>query len=298
MELDEFTEEVVTRLQKELESGRKAEKLTISGLNGTKRHSVLICGAGSGVAPCVNMETYHGRHRDGENIESLLEKILSDCLQKPPIGIGEIAGFTRWDSIRPHIFAKLVNTEKNEDLLREAPHRHCLDLSLTYYARIKAETPDMFGSIQIRNEHMKLWDVTETDLFQTANENMEKADNMLLEDIADVLRTALNTDIFPGETEPPQMYVLGNKDRVNGAVQMCRPQALQKAAETIGGDFWVLPSSIHELVLLPLRHAESGARDLAEIVREVNDTRVEPQEILSYHVYLYKKSTGKLEIAG
>ena len=72
---------------------------------------------------------------------------------------------------------------------------------------------------------------------------------------------------------------------------MCSRKALKQAADSIGGDFWILPSSIHELILVPLRGMETDAPELEKIVRDVNDTQVRPDEILSYHVYRYHRNT-------
>lgn len=93
------------------------------------------------------------------------------------------------------------------------------------------------------------------------------------------------------------MYVLGSKRLINGAVQMCSQQTLKKAAEVIGSDFWILPSSIHELILVPVYSIEGDAQELAEMVRDINDTQLRPYEILSYHVYRYSRDTETLSVA-
>ena len=94
-----------------------------------------------------------------------------------------------------------------------------------------------------------------------------------------------------------KMYVLGRKERVNGAVYIYSKDILCAVGELLGGDFWVLPSSIHETILMPVGKRNNDAQHLAEIVREINDTQLSRTEILSYHVYRYCIERGELVIA-
>jgi hypothetical protein len=77
---------------------------------------------------------------------------------------------------------------------------------------------------------------------------------------------------------------------------MLDEDALKEAAELYGGDFMILPSSIHEILLLPVRDEKEEIEELAATVREVNDTKVAPDEILSFHVYRYSCMTGTVSI--
>ena len=66
MKLDEFTEDMVWKLQKELGNGYKIKKQTLDRLNGTKKHSLFVAVADSGIVPCINMDEYYGRYQKGE----------------------------------------------------------------------------------------------------------------------------------------------------------------------------------------------------------------------------------------
>lgn len=78
---------------------------------------------------------------------------------------------------------------------------------------------------------------------------------------------------------------------------MCNHDLLRKAAKALEDDFWILPSSVHEVILLPACQTDDCATGLAEIVREINDTQVELQEILSYHIYYYNRISEETIIA-
>lgn len=292
MDLNNFTEVIIKGLQKKLGAGYLIYPKVIWGLNGTVKHSVEVSNAESGVFPCVNLDKYYMQYKSDEDIDTLLEKIVLDCKSEVSVKLTDISDFTYWENIKTRIFARLINTEKNVSLLSEIPNREYLDLSLVYYVRIETEQQGEYGMIQIRNWHMLQWEVDENILFQTARENLSGKEEALLESMAEILNSYLGT-----ADNGIHMYVLGNTSRLNGAVQMCNRELLHKIAENFKDDVWILPSSIHEVVLLPAGCAENGAEGLADIVREVNDTQVEANEILSYHVYLYRRDTNEVVIA-
>ncbi len=168
-----------------------------------------------------------------------------------------------------------------------------------YYVRINAGEGDIHGSILIHKEHMKIWKTGEDALYETAWENISDADDAVLKDMDSVLSQLLDINISAasGSVDGCCMYVLGSRSQINGAVQMCSRRTLKKAAEAIGSGFWILPSSIYELILVPVYSIEGDAQELAEIVRSVNDTQLRPYEILSYHVYWYSRDMGNLSVA-
>ena len=298
MRQDEFTEEVIKSLQKELGNGYNIEKKTLDGLNDTKKHSILVARAGSGVFPCINMGEYYNRHQKGEDFYSLFQTILSECKKISPIRTEDMEGFLCWDSIKSRIFAKLVNTGKNESMLSDVPNRQFLDLSIVYYVRINASSEEMQGSILVNIQHMKSWEADEETLFETAWKNTADANEVMFEDLNAVLARLLNQNIFAANRleNESRMYILGSQTGTNGAIQMCNRQMLHKAANAIGSDFWILPCSIHELILVPIYAIEGEAQELAEMVRNVNNMQLKPDEILSYHVYRYSRDTDILSI--
>ena len=89
------------------------------------------------------------------------------------------------------------------------------------------------------------------------------------------------------------MYVLSNKSRVEGAACMLYPNLIQDFAEAIQSSFYIIPSSIHELLLLPTKHFEES-QEVTSMIQEINDTQVSVEEILSYSLYLYDREEQKI----
>ena len=91
------------------------------------------------------------------------------------------------------------------------------------------------------------------------------------------------------------MYVLSNKANVQGASCILYPNLLKDFASAINGNFYILPSSIHECIFLPAESVEDPTT-LQSMVKEVNMTQVEECEVLSDSVYFYDQSVGELTI--
>ncbi len=91
------------------------------------------------------------------------------------------------------------------------------------------------------------------------------------------------------------MYVVSNRSRMYGA--MANKKTMQEAAKIFGRDFMILPSSVHELILVPSFGGPGEAVRMAKMVREINDTEVAEDEVLSCHVYRYDCQTGNISIA-
>lgn len=87
------------------------------------------------------------------------------------------------------------------------------------------------------------------------------------------------------------MYVLSNTERFYGASAILYPKILLQFARSIGQDFYILPSSVHEVLLLS---KESGARrsDLNRMIQDINASQVAEEEILSDHVYILDRDLG------
>lgn len=295
----EFEKEIKQKLQKTL--GRKyqfAEK-EFDGINGMVKHSLILICADKDLHPCINLDKYYSQYKSGVDIDILAEKILESCREDSTISTSSISQFKDWENVKPYIYAKLINTHKNLPLLTKIPNRDYLDLSLVYYVRLESSFTEEYAVVQINNEQMQYWGVNEDMLYQSAWSNILNPNEAVVENIANVLSPFFLKNEFKNtdSKEDIQMYVLSNRCCMNGAVQMCNRKAVREAAEMLEDDLWILPSSVHEVILLPVCRTEDCAAGLAGIVKEINNTQLEPNEILSNHVYHYSRKTGEITIA-
>lgn len=157
------------------------------------------------------------------------------------------------------------------------------------------------GCVTVNNQHMQLWGVTEQELFGQAKANMDAADDTEVKSMAEIIREFAGDEaaeeIGVSGCSAVPMYVATNRGRLYGASVMVDHKAMSGAARMFGGDFMILPSSVHELILVPYSEEPDGAERLMQMVQDVNDTEVAEEEVLSCHVYRYDFRSGEISIA-
>ena len=153
------------------------------------------------------------------------------------------------------------------------------------------------ASILVQDGHREAWGQEEEGLYQAAAANMRMDKSPYFKSMGEIFK-----DMGPDGTNPfedggadVKMYVLSNQDRVFGAAEILDRDILQAVSERLADDFIVLPSSLHETVILPSDDAPEYT-GLANLVREINTFQVAEEERLSDHVYRYGRDTGILEI--
>lgn len=299
MELEDFLKEVTEKLEEKLGERYTFIRKDIDGLNGTKKHSLLVMDKrkDTNIHPCIRMDDHFRDHMSsGCSMDRIVDEIAAECRKENDIQDMDISCFTGWDSVRHYILGKLVNTERNRGFLEDVPYREYLDLSLVYYAGIQTGKENSPAAVQIRKGHMEYWGVDEETLYREAMKNMDhEADFNSMGNVISQLTGEEETFLTGGQINFP-MFILKNKQRGYGAVQICNTNVMKGIARYFASDFWVLPSSIHEVILVPCCWSEPKKEEFAAVVREVNDTQVLPQEVLSYHVYRYHSQTDEMTV--
>lgn len=178
---------------------------------------------------------------------------------------------------------QLINYERNRELLQLVPHIRYLDLVIVFYGIIDEEENTSYGLLTWQG--MYAMGLTEEETERLASENTPRDMPCVLDSLEKIVERILGkADLEP--TGLP-MYVLTNKQCIFGAACILYPNLLQRISGILGSDLYILPSSIHECILIP-ENAGADRKELEEIVREINRTQVPEAEILSDHVYIYR----------
>lgn len=209
--------------------------------------------------------------------------------------------FLEYVNVKNNIVYKLINTERNRELLEDIPYIEFLDLSIVFQCLISVKESHL-ETLLIHNVHTKLWGVTVEELYRAAEENTQKLLPHELRNMADVIEEIMKEedaeefnhgDCMAKLESTKPLYVLTNKKGIDGAVSMIYPKLLKDFADKIGSSFYIIPASIHEVLLLPAENPEDR-ENLKDMVKEINDTQMEAEEILSYSMYWFDKSKGKI----
>lgn len=239
-------------------------------------------------------------------------KSIQDCLSHCANMI--VDAYKELDKMKPQIETSqmkenvimvLVNKEQNKEMLENVPHRDFQDLAVIYRWVIDINEKGMASSI-VSNKLMESEGMTEPDLFRLAVENTKRLVPAKLTTMKEFLLEMLPKDYVDAgfatflmaeytRKEDDVMYILTNSLGVNGAVSMLYEDNLHELAQKLGKDLYVLPSSIHETILVPADLGEP--KDLAQMVNEINMDCVDIADRLSNNVYHYDKDLRKLTLA-
>jgi len=192
----------------------------------------------------------------------------------------------RFDVVRDHLIVRLHRRQYIEEILPTIPYRQVCDMVEAVCFALQNNPEKAF--LTVTNGMLKEWGISEEELFRIAVENTVKAKPALMRPLLDIMAEA---GLLPDDTEEElqpehQLYVVTNPDRLLGAGVILYPGFLKKAAKKIGRSFYLIPSSIHEILLLP----DTGDVDvdfLKMMINDINRNRVSPEERLSNHPYRY-----------
>lgn len=269
--------------------------------NDQKLDGLMIRLEDTNISPNIYINQFFEQFENGRDIDDILATIADIRTQHEVSNDFDVSKLTDFDSVKDHITCRLVNAEQNAEYLADKPHTIVEDLAVTYHVALgKEESGTM--SAPITNRLMEGFGVDVEQLHKIALDNMDTltpvsfksmtetmidmmlpqmmSNGMTEEDARDAI-----TDMLP-PTENEAMYVLSNEDKLNGAAMLLNDKVMDDITEKVGTDYFILPSSIHEVLIVP-KTPEADLETLENMVKEVNATQVAPEERLSDHVYAY-----------
>ena len=199
-----------------------------------------------------------------------------------------------WNQAKRNIrmaVAHRARDRETSERLEGVPHVKFLDLVL--YCRIAMTEGD--AGIIVKHDMLKAWNIDKRELWEAAFDNFQQ-EEFRIRSIDEVIRSYCPDDLMPGQQGSGiPIYVLTNKYQNLGAVGMLRVDILEVFAGLCGCNWYILPSSVHEVLLTPDKGM--APQELKKIVQEVNRKQVDEAEQLSDEVYYYRKGGWKLEMA-
>lgn len=197
--------------------------------------------------------------------------------------------------ILDHVEYQLVNAERNAEKLKDIPGKKIADLVAIYRVVVSAGEDGMMSYV-LTKAILDRSGINFEELDEAAKKNTEKS-GFSVRTMNEVMCELMGVNPGPEIEEPdgPQMYIPTNARKLHGANIMLYKEYLEIAAEKMNGDFYIIPSSIHELIAVSV--SAQGLEELRGMVKEVNDNQLAPEEILGYEVYRYNRETGEVEVA-
>lgn len=304
MDYQQFQREIKESLQDMLPDGYRIELHKVVKNNDQELDSLNIMAESAKVSPNFYLQHYYKRYQDGENISALATEMFRLYQQTWQEGAPNLLNLDlSLDGCRDKIFFRLVSQERNEGSLEKRPFIPFLDMAITFQVLLY-QYGEGIGSIAVTNEFQKKWEISTKTLFQLAQANTIRLFPKKICYMQEVLHKLLHeTELWQELSEINQEangggvdpLVISNEKGINGASVLLYPECLAEISELCEGDFYILPSSIHEVLAIPGKQ-NFVPEKLKEMVQEVNDCCVEVNEILSDRVYYYSAQDKILEI--
>ena len=273
-------QEILRQLPEDVRAGLSLKEVKVVKINDQKNHGFCFQKNGSKASPTLYLDQAYDLFRHGASLERLMGDVTRAYLESIDRGLDPAEPDLSFDNIRDKLSLRLVETKRNREYLLDKPH---LDVG---------NGLALICDLQLSRNM----------LFQEAIRSAVKIDPPEMKDLQDVVfgdkdgRNLLSGTDAPlkdnaGSIEP--IYLISSRSRQFGAAAFFYPGVKEQAADILGEGYTVLPSSLHEVLLVP-DSSQIPVRDLQNMVKETNRSQVEPKDILSDNIYHFDNFQGKL----
>ncbi|MBR4404035.1 MAG: hypothetical protein IKT10_02885 [Clostridiales bacterium] len=255
-------------------------------------------------SPTFYMERMYDQYLDCDSFEKVMANqaiYLEESLKYMPEDVMKLD----FASMKEKIVFQVVNTKENQEMISLCPHRDFMDLSIVYRVIVNVDEHGVSGFL-ITHDIANVEDLTEGILYRLAKKNTKKIFPFKSERIEETMSRmmkrwgATDKDVansFAGMDDVPQkerVYVVSNEYEFFGANALLYTDVLKKVVKNIGTDCYILPSSVHDLVVLSTETFSESSK-LISLVRETNSEHVRASDRLSDSIYKYSIENGTVE---
>lgn len=283
MYYEEFLKQVTEDLQYRL-PGAQFGIQDVNKLQGESYQGISVAKAGSDVRAMMNLESDFEALRNGaiyaDVLDGIGERVVDVLRQMPEISAEELRDP---DSFPERLSLALVPMKGNEEMLDQIPYRQMEDLAL--YVRMEAGEN---ASAVVTNQILKDMGMTKDELFDLALAGAPQLHPVSMRPMSELLGVM--------DMGSPELMVATTDDAIRGAAVIAYPGFLEEAAARLEGNFYILPSSIHEVLLMPENMAPS-VKEMEEMVWSINRSEVDEKDRLSDRVYHFDSKERAFELA-
>ena len=305
---EEFVAMVCERLRRRYPE-RSVDLHKILKPNQPALDGITVLQQGKQMSPMVYLNDLYAELISGRDMNLIMENIdgfIDDAACDLDL---DVTALKDPDFIRDKLLYKVINYPQNIDMLKTMPHRRFMDLAVVYYFILRDANIGTATSLVFQT-HTDLWGLTEEEMFELASRNTPKVlgcvirnmdimvRELLLSEMRRTLRATEEYERFkllhPREQALANpMFVMTNADGYQGAASMLQTDRIAQFAKEMEDDLYILPSSVHEVILLPKHFAPDGC-EVEKMVKEINDTELAPQDRLSDHLYEFRRDSGEI----
>ena len=299
LSFEEFKKEVLENIREKLPEGDYEIRTQKMETPTRSYEGLVIFDPGKNLAPAINLsEIYSYSAAVGANLGEAMDSIVDTYkfARRPFIDL-DINKLLDYESVKEKVTVRLLNGERENAGLANSAHKELGSFEAAYYISVGE------GESAITNKRLEKYGVSVDDLHEQAVKNVARVNGASLHDISEIVSPeylfggtlgdgCLNKD---EPLEPGTMYTLTNHGGY-GAALILDTDLMDKIADRCGGKMYVIPSSVHEVIIVP----DNGAIDpeeLDSVIQTINRNEVKPEEVLGERSMIYEKETHSLYYA-
>lgn len=301
MDFEEFKSNLMDLITKEVEDrGLEGISMKFNSINSPDGMTdrLMVSVGDSKMSMAFRLKEIFKDVNDGESLDHAVYKMVNTIeanIEVIKTKEGDVKSFiSDYDQVKDHTFLRLIPGDS--PVLGETPHRMIQDMALVVNVHLDNFSDENGRScVVITKPLMEMYGVDEAQLFADAEKNSLENEPMVFTPLGDMIKSLIESEELPSPDDVGIVtYIATNKSGFHGASIAAYPDFAEKAAETIGGSFYMLPSSVHEFILIK-DDGKPTAKDLNKMIRNVNETVLEPRDILSGQCYHYDAKAKVLE---
>lgn len=291
MNYSSFCDYLFAALMNQLEPGTSITKETVRKNNHVFLDAFIIRIPGSVSAPVIYLESLYENYKNGSSIDKIARMVTARVHAELPLSTELVQNIHSLDVMREKIAFRLISRKQNEALLSDVPWVPYLDLAIIFFLHLGGDEDTQITSL-IHNQQAKTWNLSPKDLYALAKMNTPKLYPYRLGRM-EQLALGWNEDesqSVPCIPDFPSIFILSNQIGIHGASCILYENILKDFADQMEADLIILPSSIHEVLILTDDHMHPY-ETYRTIIQQVNTEEVSTEDILSDELYLYRRGT-------
>lgn len=299
--LNEFVKEMENKLA---DYGMEVSIVNKMRNNGIIEKCIKVDIPGCNMSPSIGTLSLYEHYREFDDMEKIVSALSKKIIEDKNRQIDTMSVLSK-ENILNSTYLMVVNAKSNQKLLADTPHYFIAEGELAVIPRLNISITEKSGFIIIKNDLLPKLQMTGDEILQIAKLNTSEQNLFEINSLLSVTMQAMTdngediaddfSEFFTEST--PKAFVVTNKDKKLGACCLACPEVIGTAIDKMGFDCYILPSSIHEVILVEKRGGSEDLEYLRDCVNQVNRQSVPAAEILSDKVFVYNQKTKKIEIA-
>lgn len=272
--------------------------------NGLTLTALLIPEKGKDVVPTVYLDSFYQSYCNGRALNACVGDVADQRIEyidhELDINVNNVFDY---DYVKDKLQVRICEPEMNQERLEGKVVTMHGDFA-AYYAINFFENEEGLASVAVTENLLDSWKVSKEQLHQDAMAADQKRGVRLyaMDEMVEamIFGDGEYSNLLEGNRDIEEfhqpMFCLTNQMKQNGAALIIQEDVRKQIGEFMKGDYFILPSSIHETLLLP----DNGMFDVHELnamVKQINATEVSLEDRLSDKVQFCDGKTAVMENA-